>query len=98
MSVSENVLAFALGAGGGYLAWRFLRHGRSGDGSECSVSVTKDGLTANGAKADLASALNLCRQSSKATIAISKDAPPSAVAELLKSLNTAGVPMLLKVA
>jgi hypothetical protein len=96
VSASDNIFAFALGAGGGLLAWYLLKDRRAHQSSPCQLRLTTAGLTVDGDKVDVPSAVTRCKARETAELVFAADGPASVYAELVKALTAAGVRVVLK--
>jgi hypothetical protein len=102
---AKSALALTLGAGEGFLLWYLLREDEGAARSErlpsapetsaCSLKLDRTGLTANGEKIDVVSAVARCKQAGAARLALASDAPAAVYLELNEALRRAGVVVTL---
>lgn len=63
----------------------------------CTLKLDASGLTIDGARTDVPSAVARCKANGKAELALSSDAPAAIHAQLTSALFAAGVPFTMKV-
>lgn len=62
----------------------------------CSLKVDKTGLTADGERVDVATAVERCKTAGAVEWALMPDAPSAIVVELSKALHAAKLPLTMK--
>ena len=62
----------------------------------CSLKLDKSGLTLEGERVDVTTAVTRCKAAGRAELAVAPDAPVSVNRELYGALITAGVPTVIK--
>ena len=101
----KSARALALGAGSGFLLWHLLREDESPATlhapspapatGPCQLKLDGTGLTADGAKVDVAGAVARCNEAGAARLALASDAPAAVYLELNAALRRANVPLTL---
>ena len=96
MSNGNSALPLALGAGGGFLLWYFLRDGKQGAAPSplppaCSILLGPSWLTVDGVGASVAEAVTRCKLTGRARVIATREAPAAAYAELMNALYDAGI-------
>lgn len=107
MSSTGNLIALALGLGGGALAWHFTRDaepatappasGPPRNAAPCSLKLDAAGLTADGAIVDVAGAVERCRALGRGDLVVAADAPAAPLAQLIAAMHAAGVTLTRRV-
>lgn len=64
----------------------------------CSLKLDTSGLTADGERVDVPTAVTRCKPSGKAELALASAAPAAVYLELAKALQAAAVPLTVKAA
>lgn len=104
MSNNGNLIALALGLGGGALAWHLARDtkkkpsGPPRTAAPCALKLDAAGLTVDGGRADVPGAVTRCKATGRADLVVASDAPAGALAQLTGALQGAGVTFTQKVA
>ena len=107
MSRNGNLVALALGLGGGALAWHVTRDSKrapatraSGpprNGAPCALKLDAEGLTADGAIVDVPGAVARCRPQGRGDLLVTSSAPAATLAQLTAAMQAAGVTLTHRV-
>jgi hypothetical protein len=108
MSSTGNLIALALGLGGGALAWHLTRDAEPATASHpgggpprnaapCSLKLDAAGLTADGAIVDVPGAVARCRPRGRGDLVVAADAPAAPLAQLIAAMQAAGVTLTRRV-
>jgi hypothetical protein len=98
----SNTSTFAVGLGSGLAFWYLTKSKKAAPAGpdstpitaaspaaarNCAVTVDANGLTADGARVDLAEAVRLCKAAGRAAVTVARNAPASSYAELMTALQ-----------